>query len=119
MLRRTDAKVENGQSIRGIQNFIDIRSENRYNSFKSIFEELKMFQNLTFQSFGAVLFIAGCLIPIALAENAMENSNALKVGMVAPGFTLKDEKGTERHLSEFLGKKNVVLAFYPKDFTGG
>ncbi len=39
--------------------------------------------------------------------------------MVAPDFTLKDETGTERNLTEFLGKKNVVLAFYPKDFTGG
>ena len=78
-----------------------------------------MFRNLTVQSFGAVLLIAGLLIPIAFAENAMENSNELKVGMVAPSFTLKDETGTERSLSEFLGEKNVVLAFYPKDFTGG
>lgn len=78
-----------------------------------------MFQNLTVQSFGAVLLIVGFLIPIALAENEMENSNELKVGMVAPSFTLKDETGVERRLSEFLGEKNVVLAFYPKDFTGG
>jgi len=32
---------------------------------------------------------------------------------------LKDEEGTERNLSDYLGQKNVVLAFYPKDFTGG
>jgi peroxiredoxin len=39
--------------------------------------------------------------------------------MIAPDFTLKDEEGVERSLSDYLGKKNTVLAFYPKDFTGG
>jgi len=36
----------------------------------------------------------------------------------APDFTLKDEKGDIRTLSEFKGK-NVVLYFYPKDDTPG
>lgn len=59
------------------------------------------------------------MIPAVLAENKVENSKELVVGMVAPNFTLMDETNTERNLNEFLGKKNVVLAFYPKDFTGG
>ena len=41
------------------------------------------------------------------------------VGMVAPDFRLKDGSGKKHRLSDYCGKKNVVLAFYPKDFTGG
>ena len=41
------------------------------------------------------------------------------VGMVAPDFRLKDGSGKKHHLNDHCGKKNVVLAFYPKDFTGG
>lgn len=66
-----------------------------------------------------IVLITTLLIPLALAENEVEKNKELEVGMVAPDFTLKDETGTERNLTEFLGKKNVVLAFYPKDFTGG
>jgi peroxiredoxin len=39
--------------------------------------------------------------------------------MVAPDFRLKDGSGKKHRLSDYCGKKNVVLAFYPKDFTGG
>ena len=49
----------------------------------------------------------------------MKEFKSLQVGMVAPDFTLMDEDGVERNLSDYLGSKNVVLAFYPKDFTGG
>ncbi|RKU16559.1 hypothetical protein C6501_05420 [Candidatus Poribacteria bacterium] len=78
-----------------------------------------MFQNLFIKFVGIALLIAAFSIPLALAENEVEKPEELKVGMIAPDFTLKDETGTERSLSEFLGKKSVVLAFYPKDFTGG
>ena len=78
-----------------------------------------MFQKLSIQSVGVALLIAALMLPMALAENEVEKPKELKVGMIAPDFTLKDETGTERSLSEFLGKKSVVLAFYPKDFTGG
>jgi peroxiredoxin Q/BCP len=43
----------------------------------------------------------------------------LKIGDRAPDFTLLDEKGQPRGLRDFLGKKTVVLYFYPKDFTSG
>lgn len=43
----------------------------------------------------------------------------LKVGDRAPDFTLPDQYGKEISLSQFLGKKNVVLAFYVLAFTGG
>ena len=43
----------------------------------------------------------------------------LKVGDMAPDFTLMDTAGKDVKLSDFRGKKNVVLAFYIFAFTGG
>ena len=37
----------------------------------------------------------------------------------APLFTLPNEKGEQVALESFLGKKNVILYFYPKDMTPG
>jgi mycoredoxin-dependent peroxiredoxin len=42
---------------------------------------------------------------------------ALSVGAAAPDFTLKDQSQKEVKLSEFQGKKNVVLIFYPLDWS--
>ncbi len=42
----------------------------------------------------------------------------LKEGMKAPDFSLPDQDGKMRSLSEFAGKK-VVLYFYSKDMTAG
>jgi len=44
---------------------------------------------------------------------------ALKVGDMAPDFTLPDDQGGKVTLSSFRGKKNVALAFYIFAFTGG
>jgi peroxiredoxin Q/BCP len=43
----------------------------------------------------------------------------LKVGDTAPDFSLSDERGLPVSLKDYLGKKVVVLYFYPKDFTSG
>ncbi len=43
----------------------------------------------------------------------------LKVGDRAPDFALTDTTGQPVKLSDFRGKKNVVLAFYVLAFTGG
>ncbi len=42
----------------------------------------------------------------------------LTIGTRAPDFTLQDQNGRERSLSEFRGQK-VVLYFYSKDMTSG
>lgn len=44
-------------------------------------------------------------------------SKTLKVGDVAPDFTLKTAQREEWHLADFRGKKNVVLAFIPYAFS--
>ncbi len=46
-------------------------------------------------------------------------ADALKVGDQAPDFTLPGSDGKTYKLSDFKGKKAVVLAWYPKAFTGG
>ena len=43
----------------------------------------------------------------------------LKVGDPAPDFTLRATDGKTYKLSDFKGKKNVVLAIYVLAFTGG
>lgn len=40
-------------------------------------------------------------------------------GDVAPDFSLRSQDGRTVTLRDFLGKSNVVLYFYPKDFTTG
>jgi peroxiredoxin Q/BCP len=43
----------------------------------------------------------------------------VKVGELAPDFTLQDQEGRFVSLSDFEQKKHVVLFFYPKDFSPG
>jgi peroxiredoxin Q/BCP len=44
---------------------------------------------------------------------------SLKIGDTAPDFTMRGTDGKTYKLSDFKGKKNVVLAFYVLAFTGG
>ena len=44
---------------------------------------------------------------------------ALERGLRAPDFEGIDQHGNNFHLYDFVGKKNIVLYFYPKDFTLG
>ena len=43
----------------------------------------------------------------------------IKIGDRVPDFPLASQSGTTVKLSDFLGKKSVVLYFYPKDDTPG
>jgi cytochrome oxidase Cu insertion factor (SCO1/SenC/PrrC family) len=76
-------------------------------------------------------FLVGGLLLLALQVAPLSNtvsgqtgpeSLKLKVGEEAPDFTLRYFDGNnlkEVHLSDYRGKKNVVLAFYIFAFTGG
>jgi peroxiredoxin len=46
-----------------------------------------------------------------------EHIVSLSVGQTAPDFTLKDQNQKEIKLSDFAGKKRVVLMFYPLDWS--
>ena len=57
--------------------------------------------------------------PKANAQQPTPPKTNLKVGDAAPDFTLPSTAGEKVKLSDFKGKKNVVLAFYVLAFTGG
>src|ERR1700741_3765815 len=42
---------------------------------------------------------------------------SIAIGQSAPEFTLRDQSQKEVKLSDFSGKRNVVLIFYPLDFS--
>jgi peroxiredoxin (alkyl hydroperoxide reductase subunit C) len=43
---------------------------------------------------------------------------SVEIGKPAPDFTLKNQFGAPVTLSDYRGKKNVLLVFFPKAFTG-
>jgi peroxiredoxin Q/BCP len=43
----------------------------------------------------------------------------IEVGSQIPEFTLPDQNGKEFNIKDFIGKKNLVIYFYPKDDTPG
>lgn len=56
----------------------------------------------------------------ALVSAALLAQNpTVAVGDRAPDFTLNGSDGVAYSLEQFRGKKNVVLAWFPKAFTGG
>lgn len=50
-------------------------------------------------------------------QHVHEDNNALTVGDPAPDFTLPTHNEGELNLAWYQGRKNVVLAFYPGDWT--
>jgi hypothetical protein len=68
------------------------------------------------------LVLATIAASSAFAQANKEESSMPKVGDTAPDFTLKYFDGAnlkDVKLSDYHGKKNVVLAFYIFAFTGG
>jgi len=43
----------------------------------------------------------------------------IEIGSKIPEFTLHDQNGKEFNVKDFIGKKNLVIYFYPKDDTPG
>ena len=56
-----------------------------------------------------------CFTTLAFSGAAM----ALEVGDAAPNFRLSASDGKTYTLSQFKGQQAVVIAFFPKAFTGG
>jgi peroxiredoxin len=60
-----------------------------------------------------------CLSASLFAQGLQPPKTPLKEGDMAPDFTLNSTAGGKVTLSDFRGKSNVVLAFFPAAFTGG
>ena len=56
---------------------------------------------------------------VILALAIAAGGGPLQVGQAAPEFALRDQDGRLVKLSDFHGKKTVVLAFYIRAFTLG
>jgi peroxiredoxin Q/BCP len=54
-----------------------------------------------------------------MASLEQSDKTKVKVGDMAPDFTLPNQTGAMVSLKDFIGKKIIVLYFYPKDFSRG
>lgn len=64
-----------------------------------------------------VVFLLGVILSIVWSVAAPTRAEALEVGDKAPDFTLPSTTGEKISLSQFLGKKLVLLEFYGADFS--
>jgi cytochrome oxidase Cu insertion factor (SCO1/SenC/PrrC family) len=67
----------------------------------------------------AILALATTSVAVAQEKKAAAPEPTVKVGDTAPDFSLLDQNRKPVKLSDFRGKKSVVLAFYVFAFTGG
>jgi peroxiredoxin len=68
----------------------------------------------------SVVFLGALAAAGVFAQNIQPPHTQLKEGDEAPDFTLGISGTRDKvTLSEFRGKNNVVLAFFPAAFTGG
>ena len=63
----------------------------------------------------AILGVTACLGGATLSLAA----EPLKAGDAAPDFSLPGSDGKTYKLADFKGKQAVVVAWFPKAFTGG
>jgi cytochrome oxidase Cu insertion factor (SCO1/SenC/PrrC family) len=75
----------------------------------------------------SILSVAGMALVLGPTRTHAQAGNSaaanpqpksIEVGQPAPDFTLPDQDGKMHRLADYRGK-TVILAFYPKDFTGG
>jgi peroxiredoxin len=66
-----------------------------------------------------LLVLLAAQIPAAAQEEPVIAKTQLKVGDTAPDFTLLSDEWKPVKLSDYRGKKTVILAFYVLAFTGG
>ncbi len=63
--------------------------------------------------------LAICGLGAMLTAGGAGAAEELKVGDKAPDWSLPGSDGKTYKLSQFQGKKGVVIAWFPKAFTGG
>ena len=71
-------------------------------------------RKITMLGVAVSVLVAGLAAAVLTQTPAVE----LKVGDMAPNFTLAGSDGKTHKLSDYKGKA-VVLAWFPKAFTGG
>lgn len=61
--------------------------------------------------------ICGDRGPSGPARSALHPRRMIAIGQQAPDFTLEDQFGQKFHLADQRGRHNVLLLFYPLDWT--
>jgi peroxiredoxin Q/BCP len=56
---------------------------------------------------------------VSVGVSLLTAAEPLKAGDPAPDFSLPGSDGKTHKLADFKGKQAVVLAWFPKAFTGG
>jgi thioredoxin-dependent peroxiredoxin len=67
----------------------------------------------------ATIFASVCLLAITAGRIQAQPASELTPGDQAPAFSLPGSDGKTYRLEDFRGKQAVVLAWFPKAFTGG
>lgn len=60
-----------------------------------------------------------CLFLLASLGAGTATAQGLRIGDLAPDFSLSASDGKVYTLNQFKGRQAVVIAFFPKAFTGG
>lgn len=86
--------------------------------FGNIYPENKDY--LKFRNFYRFYLIVYLLLFTSYLTFSQEkNMNEIKTGSTIPAFTLPDQNGNMFDINSVLGKKNLVIYFYPKDDSPG
>lgn len=67
----------------------------------------------------STLALCACVVGCGWLFAATTSAAELKVGDAAPVFEVMDDEGKAWKSSDYVGKKIVVVYFYPADCTGG
>jgi len=68
----------------------------------------------------SIALLVACLFLTATGQTQKESpppAPKVKVGDIAPDFTLVDQNGQPHSLHDYKGKKNVALAFFVWSFS--
>lgn len=66
-----------------------------------------------------ILFILYFSINFNNTKNNTNNMSKIEVGSTIPSFSAQDQNGNIFNIESVLGKKNIVIYFYPKDDSPG
>jgi peroxiredoxin Q/BCP len=82
-----------------------------------------IFRNLSRNSYlipGYILIMAVCYSASGCAQSTKSNHKMkIETGSKLPSFTLPDQNGNMFDINTVIGKKNLVIYFYPKDDSPG
>lgn len=66
-----------------------------------------------------ILKVTSALLTIIIFAVTPLSTDALEPGDIAPDFTLQSSDGNSYTLSDYIGNKSVVLAWFPRAFSPG